>query len=1123
MANFNINGQSINTQGLALGDCDPVILFPSGLIPEGEPGRDLDAGLIQINSTFGFNTTASTFNTQWVPRRGKDPKSFHGASGQIPNVGKIIGFTVGQFLVSGEITHSDYNIDSGGTIVTINIRDNRRCLDKVRILTEDLVENPGSGTISVARAVRLTTGFTDLEGSISERRFIEYRKVLEQGATYEQILTAIQLAIDDGEIDFNINSLPSVDDLVANIGGDAQAIRFRFDAAPLTEVITRVLESAAYDWYWSMSEQRVRLVNRKIPFRLEESDLLDTVASLGSASGLDQTIRISYGDDLVDQPRRVQLLGARQEGFINSPLLSPLDGIDTAASGVVFYPAWPNFTVQFTDGFGILRSYKPTDLELQAALKGIEHWTYFKKYQTAPPNLGLQSPGFGLPPDAGSIAAQSPDFQSRVDPAQPLSSLGGNESGQLRVINNRRDASQNWVINFFNRVRDHAARFYGRAYIASGLLANEASGAFQIAQGAWANVENQVEGQPISVNGSSGLFVDNYEINRDLSPLAPFLGTDERVDAHCILPSGTVYGVEGDEAPASFGQWTEDYNVGNTPAASGRRTRTGEHYIPVTLTEVGELTQDPRDPLRAFEEYPEGTVLCELPNIASSGLADNFIFRNLVTLVEDALESTSSGLVDIVDPGILVQPYDSITGVAIPIVATQRYGTTFPGNWTSGNLAVDCDSVEVVIDDQFGPWNFPPQGTVNSLQLLQDRAIRRLDGLISPAATSTYSEIELVDFPRISYDSFSNDEPNESGLIGVRNHGVTNINFSLGSNGIRTNYRIASFFGRLGEPAPLEFRSARAILNGIITPIDSSQISAASPGAPTPRFPGPPTPPPTISTTNPLRGETVRRVTITEVNNALTFFSVPNLGTQERYRGQTEQLYDAPPSLNATLDPDLRFDGGAVCIDGFLNIGDEALYHVNEFRLSGGRRTTQRYFSGGRSFSNGTIVEVVSAGSNPNTFDVAIVDTNPERRLANVPLLNGAISIGDRTTLASQANQGTPRVLQRTEADLSTPGIFLNPGGNSSTPVEVIAVTNVGTSGALVSVRPLVDRGDVDNNGTVTSNVVPIPNPEFVIVGDKGTLITSTVLDTTPVVPGAGEQTVGNFFVSNRQNFLRFN
>jgi hypothetical protein len=1116
---FDLTGKRITVEGLGLGDCPPVITFPSGQIPAGQPGRDLQAALIQINAVFGFNTTPHSFSTSWVPTR-DDPQGFHGASGQAPAVGNIIGFSVGEFLVSGEILHSEYSVNTQGSILQITVRDTRRCLDAIKLVTEDLGNNPGSGTISVARAVRITKGFTDLEGNVSEELFREYRKVLEQGCTYPQILDAIQLAVDEGEIEFDINKIPSKEDLEANLGGDAAAIRFNFDAQPLTEALTRVLESTAYDWYWSMSEQKVRLVNRKVAFELREDELFNIVAELGAVSGLEQTISLQFGDDLVTQPRRVRLLGAHQEGWLNSTLLGPLDGVTSPESGIIFTPAWPNFSVQFTDAAGILRSYKPHDIELQAALKGIEHWTYFKKYQTAAPNLGFVSPGFGIPQDAGSIAAQHPDFSSRLDPAQPLATIGGNESGQLRLINNRRDASQNWVLNFYNRVRDHATRFYGRAYLASGILANAASGAFQLTNAAWGNIENQVEGQDISVDGSSGLFVNNYEINRDLSPLAPFKGTDDKIAPHAVLPAYTVYGPEGTDPPASFGQWTEDHNIGNEPATSGRRARTGEHYIPISLTEVGQLVIDPRDPLTAFEEYPEGTVLCELPIIAGSGLREDFTFRNLVTLSETALSSTSSGLFDVANPAFLIAPYTELSGVAIPIVFTERYGMSFPQAWVSGVLATDCDSEVVVIDDQFAPWNFPPQGRTTSLQLMEDRAFRRLQGLIAPASSSQFAKVELVGLPTISFDAFSNQTPDASGQIGVRNHGITDVNFSLSAGGVRTNYRIASFFAEFGREVPLGERQ-RAILNGIITPIDTDP---SSPLAPQPRT-RPLLPQQPIFSTITGRGEQISRATITEVNFALTFDNIPDAGTQERYRGDTLQGYTVPARIAGDLDADFEDaagQGGALCLDGFLNIDDEALYHVNESRLPAGRREIQRYWTGGRPFSNGTVVFVSGIGSSSDTFDVAILDTNPLRRLVDIPLLNGAVNVGERSTLAAQASQATPRVLGRPGSSLTTPGVFLNPGGNASLPVQVTSISDPGTSGAIVTVKKLTDNGDVDQAATPETNVIPIPHPEFIIIGDKGVFLSTAVLNTDPDVPGTGEEQVGKFFFSNRQNFLKF-
>jgi hypothetical protein len=177
---------------------------------------------------------------------------------------------------------------------------------------------------------------------------------------------------------------------------------------------------------WSSLDKRKEefeeLINKKIPFDFTEADLLDIVSQFGSASGLNETQQFGYGQDVVPDPTRFRVLGGHQEGFINSHLLSPIDGLDTfgldgfvtkdvRASGiqVVFSPAWLNLTIGFYDSDGFYRTYLPREKELQLALAGIEQWSYYKKYQSVSPNN--DPPGYGFPPDDGSIA-RKPAFRN---------------------------------------------------------------------------------------------------------------------------------------------------------------------------------------------------------------------------------------------------------------------------------------------------------------------------------------------------------------------------------------------------------------------------------------------------------------------------------------------------------------------------------------------------------------------------------------------------------------------------------------------------------------------------------------------------------------------------------------
>lgn len=1103
---FNVEGARITILGLGLGDCDPIISFPSGLIESNQSGSDLQAVLGSLSASFGYNTTPHQFNTVWIPSRKFE--CLHGASGNLPIAGSVIGFNIGDFLVSGQITHADYTATGNqGTIVKIDIEDTRNCLNKIKIHTEDLSYNPGeSGIISVARGYRVKRGLRDINGQVDDDLFFEYRNILENGCTYPQILEAIQLAVDQGEIDFDISTLPTTQQLEANIGGDASALRFQFVMTPLTEAITAVCSDSAYDWYWSMSNNAVQLVNRKTTFELDEQSLLDVIANVGG-SGLNAVKSLSYGGDLIDEPRRFRLLGAKQEGFLNSELLSPIDGIDTASSGVIFYPAWRNLTLSFYDAGGILRSYTPSDTELKMALNGIETWTYFKIYQTTPSNPVTGPSGFGLPIDAGSIAAQHPDFQSRLDPRQPLAgAIADNEEGSFRLIDSRRDEGTNWVLDFYNRVEDHASRHFGRSYVASGLLVSSASGKFNLVDSAWANVENQIEGQSLSINGSSGLFIPNYEINRTLGPVSPFKTVDDKVRAYCKLPSGTQYGPEGLDSPASFGAWTED-------SPSFNPNGDGSHYIPIQLSEVGQEAIDPRGGLDVmFESYEEGTILCQLPTIASSGLSQDFVLGNLVTLIENALASKSSGLLDVIDLSLLVNPYEALSGVAIPVQAPIRYGMSFPNEWVSGELQYGCDSERVDVDDSFAPWNFPPQGTRNSLDLLQDRAFRKIQGTVIDAKTSQFANVDIVGLPQVSFDGFANQTPNSDGLYGTRSHGVTNLNFSFGGEGFSTTYRIASYFSDFGREAPLGRRN-RSILNGIINPINYTEFRLGDNLTP-PRNQARPNPLPGPS--NPTSANRVSRtkVTITDVNNALTVTATPDPFTQERYRGRSARGVINPPINQFTTV--LDFLQGAVCVDGFLNIGDEAIYVVEDIlttRNGSPTRETERYFQGGRPFGNGTIVNIAGAGSTSGTFTLVIEGTNPQRRLIDVPVLNGTINIGDRSTIVAEGGSAQ-RVLGRFGSSLGASGIYVNGVSTSVRPCEITAVSNIGQTNARVTVKIL--DVNAQPNGDTFTDVIPIPFAQFVQVGDQG-------LYSKVQSPSGAVEVSQEFFYSNRENFIAFN
>lgn len=1072
------------------------IAWPSGQFNDNEPGSQLCAFLTSVNATFGFNLTPHSFQCEFVPCG--DPCAFHGASGQLPTIGHTLELFVGDFFFRGKVVHADYTSSIGGTIFSVTVEDDRRLLRKVKVHTEDLGEDAPSGVVSIARGFRITNGLTDIDGDPNDPNIKEYRRILQFGGTYSQILAAIDLHFSEGKCAVPITDLPTVEQLEKNIGGTIEAIRFQFNLTNLDEALSRVLLDTGYDWYWNMDAQRVHLVNKKVTFDISEADILDLVSEFGSASGLNETKQLGFGQDVVPDPTRFRVLGGHQEGFINSHLLSPIDGLDTVAldnlvsssssqSGIVFTPAWTDLSIGFYDADGFYRTYKPLEKELQLALAGIEQWSYYKIYQNV--SSSGSPPGYELPIDNGSIAAQHPSFQSRLDPLMPLAGLatGAAESG-FRVISNRRDAEQNWVLNFYNRVRDHASRHYGRSYILEGLIFDTNNGLYRLIDSAWANVENQVQGYTLSASGTvtgSGLFVDDYEINRDLGPVSPFVSDDFRVSAYCRLPVDTVYGPQGDDSPAGFGNWTED-------APPFNPNGDGSHYIPVSLTVVGNRVINPRsDELYSFEDYPEGTIWCQLPINAgpSGGLVEDNVISSLATLLTTKSKLSGSGLLDIINPAIVLNSYNNLSGVAIPVEARSRYGQSYPSQWVLGDLHYERDE-DVQLDDQFVPWAFSPIGSETSLQIMTNRAIRRAEGKIVPRSSSRYADFNQVGLPLLSFDAFAEQGIGSSGLYGEISHGVNEMNITFGIEGFTTRYKIQSYFPKFGREAPLGER-VRAVLNGIINPIDFSDLELLdpNPGPPSiPVTPGDPFIPPFF-----LDGEErAVRVTITEVNNLFTLASLGSTPEDERYRGEDQNLYEKPPSFSS---PQLDFQQGAICIDGFLNIGDEALYHTDEFELPGGN-TVLRYFTQGRPFGNGTIVTVAQDSVlETGKYDVTIVDPTTlstlgvERAIGAVEVLNGSVSVGDKTTLAVQGDAPV-------SPGPSNDTIFINgtiQDAAGVTPVAITVVSDEGLVSALATCRELDHQGNVVTSGQIFTNVVPLPFRQLASSGDKGFLATVTV------------------------------
>lgn len=1036
--------------------------------PSGQWGVDLDAFLVSFNASFGFNESPHRFSFSFIP------SEFNGASGNLPDIGTYFTYEVrpgnveAGFYIAGKVTHADYSNNAGGTSIGIEVEDRRKdILDQVYITTEDLGQNAPSGLVSVAEMYRIGTGFLDTSGNISDSRVKEYRNIVELGATYQEIYNALILASGLGRTDFVTTRLPHPDLIAANMRGTIEPLRFKFVAEPLSRVITTVCSDAGYDWYWGMADDTVKIVNRQYSFIVNEDNL--AIQQLSP-----DNVDFKFGTDEVQNPSKVTVLGAKREGFINSRLLSPIDGIAEPTGQLMFVPAWNNISISFYDNYGVYRTYTPNDKELQMALKSIEHWAYYKKYQDTV---------FGYPTDEGVTAAQHSTFESRIDPLMPLADFYNNPASGLRIISNRLDEEHNWILEWYSRISNHASTHYGKTYVLEGFSYNANSGELVVLDAAWCNLENQIQ-------NSSSLFTENYQINPLYAPVTPFVTDEFKVRAHAVLPSSTKYGYEGYDAPASFSDWNEDAHP------SGDQTY--EHYIPVDLKIVGQKIINPRSEENAFEDFPEGTIIAQFPVLVGSGRYTDAILQDLVTLYEIGQFLGQSGIEDIYDPTILVQAHSGISGVAIPIQIQERFGQIYPAAWSSGTgSGAKCS---FIVNDAFAPWNYFPVGSSNSLEVMGQRVSGYMAAQIVPVNSSRFAEINKVDWPFIGFDSFAN-QLAVSGVYGTRDHGVTEITVSFSAGVPRTTYGIKSFFSDFIKDAPLGERNF-GILNNVIHPIDYMQVN------------NPPSRPlgdnrpiggrsPTFSAVPPIAiRKEVYAVTITQV------FNRGDTTAPERYWSITKDNIPKPGGSTDPLDSE-----DLICRDGFLNVGDKCLYHV-EYNALGRRR---RFYTGGTDLTQGAaVVEVSTIDTVGNTVDI----TYRGFTIPAVEVIPGAdvnaLSTGDFGSLQTDGTMHPDNNANitglRPEVDAPT-GTYFVPvgaagGAGTATPVIIIDITNFGTSGATATVQEIIPSGnspDFVGSGTLTAGVRPIPIAQFAQSGDVGVLTENS----------AGDQ----FIFINRQAF----
>jgi hypothetical protein len=250
------------------------------------------------------------------------------------------------------------------------------------------------------------------------------------------------------------------------------------------------------------------------------------------------------------------------------------------------------------------------------------------------------------------------------------------------------------------------------------------------------------------------------------------------------------------------------------------------------------------------------------------------------------------------------------------------------------------------------------------------------------------------------------------------------------------------------------------------------------PGGITYNVPPPDTPP--IALPPPDDSKSVKQVEITEVHDVFTISYASNPS-----EGPVQETYKAEETSRT------------FCIDGFLNVGDDALYHVNTYYYNhpifGNGRFTDKYYSGGRSFGNATIITVEQInGSDASTYDVILAGLESRAIIGVPPVGEGNVTPGVSGIL-SVADNATVKPGQ------STNGIFIYAQSEGGIPVQIESITNAGTPNAVAQVRRI--RSDLQPNvyppesvlaDSPLESAVPFPFRAHARVGDQGLLAAAT-------------------------------
>lgn len=898
-----IDNQFINVSGLPSFE-ELRVTFPSG-----EFGVPVSADLAELQATFGFNQNPHRFELQYIP------ESFDAT--ELPTIGSGVAFSIGDFFIAGRIKHADYSKSTRGKILSVTVEDIRTDLSDIYLDTYGIFgtnDAPSNNIVDIRFWYVQTHVITQ---SVSRSQAVRDLRLLEEnGASYRQIYEAVKYFEEQqGTINDVLSKLPDPDVIAAQLPLDPEGYRFRFKAQPLLDAIAKILNDISYDFYYDMAENKIDVINRKFAVNISEN-------AIPVADDPAPIIMSRYGIDEGERPTTARLYGGEMEGLIGSGRLMTRSGAYGLNSsqydmGIVvgtpaFVPGWKAKLKYFgPDGF--LNEYVPQDREMAMSLKSIEHWAYEVDLDNRIGNFTIDS-------ETGETIEQK--------------SITGSGMG---LILNRRQDGRSWIIEWYNRVRTHAQNNFGRTYILSpsSVLYNHIDD-IDVMPASWCNLENQTD---------DGSFADNYKISDQFKFLAPFWDADSnKMRAWALFEDGTKWGIDGEQTPAKFTEWNEDET---------------HQFVPIEARKFDTARKKFKETFLSNLEENEKGIVIRLPAIAwdKNAIEDEQlkIVQRLGAIKQIHDQITS---LDIPNPYKIVQPYERLYNIAIPIKVKRRYGFNFPRVWASGAGT----ALEVIIREDLVPWQYEPRGLKTSVDLMGEEALSALDGRVVNRDTVTFAEATKVGLPIISFDQFANQSQLSQGF-GIVSHGITSLTISKNLSWWQTKYNIKSHFPQQIKAKPIQ----QAIDEDFAFAIKRLEQDLLLKKLPI-EFDIPEIHLPTDEGRKSVKSDTgIEHV----VERSVTIEQVFGRGSTdgEYYLGVDAQGIKWPRSLDAGFgNTELQRAFG---IDGFFQVGMQAVYRL-EKRPDG---SISQYFKGGIPLSDTRIVKLKEAPRQVDGIFVATVET----------------------------------------------------------------------------------------------------------------------------------------------------